>query len=351
MPYARKSFSRKSYYSKRRGTRGTKPPGSVPVPRKKRASTARRNALAINTLARHTRQIKAMTYGSVQTGLHKLNLSTIQVTKDHPYLWDMTDMSRYMTSLRADGTTMTRFGAHVYTLGQDPITAAVATVQNSYWVRSHDTSPYFKDCNDVPDTGKYLPIYAEYNIRVSAFNVTRPITVTFHMFVAKPQTMTSVGTELNDKMLPKSLVNMTNMADPVDSIFPAQYFKLYSKRTIKIFPMHNAQNHDFIRNIKLVVKPKGERNQDSTQNATPLDANGELPGGNWAHLNCPITEPYWCLCSTDIPYVLISDSQTNPYVTLAMTRKVVFRDHIGASGGKIMFAGGVPAKAKRTRFG
>ena len=310
---------------------------------KKSNKTGYKNARAINSLYRAQKQIKAMTYGSVQTGLHELvNNAQLQLSKDHPYLWDMTDCTRQNTLVTQGGVPVTRNGAHIYSLGIDPVTNAVGTVQNSYWVRQHVNNPYFKELNDIPDTGKYLPLYAEYNIKIKAFNVTRPITVTFHMFVARPQTMTQVGTDLNNKMLPASLPSLTNLADPLESVFPVQYFKLYSKRTVKIYPMHNAQNHEFHKNLKICVKPKGERNQDYTTPVSPLDATGELPAGNFAHLNCPITEPYWCIASTDIPFVAISDSQTNPYVQMNMSRRVVWRDHIGSSNGKIGYIGGKP---------
>jgi hypothetical protein len=351
MAYGRKYGRRKSYGRRpSRAGRTSRPKRSVPVPRKKRASATRRNALAINSLARQQRMIKAMTYGSVQTGLHKLSLMQIQMSKDHPYLWDMTDFSRFQTFHPIGSGQHQRTGGQVYTLGTDPVTNTVGAVKHSYWQQDHETSPFFKDCNDVPDTGKYLPIYGEYNIRLNAYNVTQPITVTFHMFTARPLNFTGASTDLAEKLLPKCFPEFKGLSDPVGSIFPSQYFKLYRKKTVKIWPMHNAQNHDYIRTLKLCIRPKGERNQDKTVNVTPEDATAEEPDGNWAYSNCPITQPFWCCVTTDVPFATISDQQSNPYIHFTMTRKVVFRDHLGASGGKISMVGGTPATGKRARF-
>ena len=329
MAYA---YSRRkvSFRKSARTTRSRVRRGKVPVP-KKRTSYVRKNALAINSLARMQRRIRNMSYGMLQTSFQRLATQDLEVTNLKPILFDGCDFIRQ--TYLPDGVT-TRQGCHVFTLAQDSLHPedphSYHPVLATHFISAQSNNTYYLQENDIIDGGKYKPVYADYTFRFQGLAFTKPMKIIIQTFTVKPSAFSGVHVLLgthHKRMLPDGLSQMQNMANPTINQLSKEFFKVYSTKVITMYPTNHsaAAVIENTKEVRMIVKPKRLRVQHETNPISMTDTNGEIADGNFGHLNVPIGQPYWFLISTD------QSLGTPVSCKVSISRKVAWRDHVGAA--------------------
>lgn len=315
---------------------------AVPVPKKRRVSHVRKNALAINKIARVQRTLKNMTYGSVQTGYHihvppTTDSGLLLVTRTTPLLFDMTDFTRHTAVDPGNGAgIVNRFGCRIYTLGYSTATppAPFASV-HSYFQRNQGANPFFPE-KDIVDGGCYKPLYGEYFMKFTGTKIKQTTTVTITTFVVRTNQV-GIDPPGVTRHMPNALVNMQNCADPTRNQINGKYFKVYSTKIFKFHPVELATSHGrtFEKLVRMTVKPKGVRKQLDTFPINPNDVSTEPAYGAYGYHQVPQGEPYWCLISTssDGPQTTaeLTDYVYDNMVRVEMSRRVSWRDKLGNS--------------------
>ena len=331
------------------------PKKAVPVPRKRKTfkTHVRTNALAINRIARVQRQLKAMTYGSVQEGYHTLNVDSIIVHREKPILMDLGDFTRYRQV-----SNVQTIGARVYTLAQAQDYNVLSNpnsydvVPEAYWKnQTFQNSPYFMGRQeDIVDTGKYLPMFGSYTFKIRAASLLAPVKVTFTMFTVRAKAMIPLPLGMQERRnLPAGLVNLRRMADPTENRMSRQFFKVYKTQTVWVNPVRPWPGDITTASVvdgtgyspvaekfhTITIRPKKVRTQDITNPDDPSDPTPEAPDGNYGHHQVTHDTPLWLLIScTDMETVNGGapgqNMGVNQFVTVDCTRVVKWRDHIGA---------------------
>jgi hypothetical protein len=336
MPYGRKStYTRKATRPRTYKPRRAGVTRRVPVPRKKFTNYTRRNALAINQLSRITRQIKNMSYGSVQKSFQKMEHDSLLLDKDHPILFDGTDFTRhtFTTKYTAQGdTNVHEHGCRLFSLNRDSNAATDATicVVSSYFAAAQPSNPYFiGQTSDIVDGGQYKPLSAYYNFKFTAMDVKYPIFITITCMTVKPHKYVHSQQGHPHRDMPQGLIHMKSVADPVENRINSEFFKVYSTKRITIVPPRNTTLHTCEQRASVGIHPKKVRTQLLSNPTNDDDTDTEHLNGNYGSLQTPFAEPYW---------ILISSSQDKhitghaiPTIHFDVSRNVTWRDRVGAA--------------------
>lgn len=332
----RKRSSMSSSYVPRKRTRYSAPSSkrAVPVPRKKATSYVRKNSLAINRIARVQRTLRNMSYGTLQTSFQQAtrnsggggNLLQFWFDSQHPYLFDMGDFTRTTSS-----GTNPRVGCRIFGISDvvDSVsgtTTPTVTSQGHWQNAQADNSYYTGPQLDIIDTGKHLPVYGDYTFKFLGHAIKRPTRITLTTMVLKTRNFVNTHGNMTNRLLPTGLTQMRDMADPTKNQISKEFFKVYSNKVITLKPQGNTTwTLDGMAICKMSVRPKKLRTQDFTGPVDPMDPTPEMADGNYGHLNVPLGQPYWLLISTD------EDPGNSSSVNMFISRKVAWRDHIGAA--------------------
>lgn len=321
---ASRKYGRGSKFTPRKRNSARK----VPVPRK-RTSQTRRNALAINSLARVQRKIRNLAYGMLQTSYDTTaplaDGLELRVTNLTPILFDSADFTREYTNTVGH----TQHGCRVFTT--HPVDQHHETIDISHFKQITD-AVYRKDqMHDIVNGGKYLPVRGNYTLKFEGLNINRPVRVIIQLFVQKTQNFTLPYGQGAKEWLPHSLPHLQDLADPTKNQLSYEHFKLYKKKVVMLYPptVTGATSQKY---CYFNVQPKKVRTQTVT---TPIDMNDpeeEVPDGNFGFLNVPLGTPFWCLISSDAvhtPGTLVSTDSNHVKVSIA--RNVAWRDHTGAA--------------------
>jgi len=318
MPYARK-YKPKLYRGRRR-----KPSVAAPAPKKTVKTYVRKNAFKIADIKRDVRFLKMARFGSIQINFQKTDRTLIPI-KTRPVLFDMMDFT-----CRRDAAPPAPASSGCLCYQYNVAGSAVQAASTWHINSTLAANPYWLGQNrDIPDTGKYLPVSAQYTFRIEGNPSLDNTRVRLQVFAVKSRTYVPNSVASNNLVLPTALNNLENMANPVENRLSRVHFKCYADKWV--FLNSSKTNDDTkgtsanikYKSIKVNPKRKHLRNQAVSNPETPMDPDAEFPDGNYGPLNCPITEPLWCLISTD------DESSLLDSVEVTISRRVVWRDPIG----------------------
>jgi len=319
MPYGRKSRKvrfKKSY--KRRSM-------AAPKVKKTTKSYVRKNVYRINDLKRDVAYLKRSQHGSIQQNMQNSQVDMIPVAR-YPLLTDLTDFTCFREAT-LNPPVPERQGCLFYQYSALGITQA-----GGYDIQDYEDSPYWANQNsDRVDTGKYLPVYAKYTIRVEGRPNLDNTRVRIQVFQAKSKALVPTNIAAQNLVLPTGLQHLDNMADPTLNRLNPVFFKEYKKLGKWFFlnsTKTDANTKGTTSNIQYYtfsVKPKKMKYQTLTQPWSPGDPQDEETDGNFGPLQVSPESPLWMLISTD-DLTAVDDQ-----VRVRVSRRVVWRDSVGSS--------------------
>lgn len=300
----------------------------------------------INRLSKQVYQLKMSSYGKVQQNYHQMT-NTLFIEKDRPICLDITDFTCERGPEIAGVPSVN--GAALYQL--TPPASAPSELafwkpkpidptygQNHYWHHQNQ---------DQPDTGAYLCVNATYFVEVKGLPNADNVRVRFDIISQKmnavfPATAIQLPSTPLSKVLPDTLKDLRNLADPTINRINPVYFKKYMSKTIFINSTKSADTKGTTANIhrfSFTIRPNKLCIQSQTNpqvgggiviNDNPPPDSGEqqeVSRGNFGPRNVPINQPLWLLVSGDNALA----DPTQQRIQLNMSRRVVFRDHLGSS--------------------
>lgn len=292
----------------------------------------------INRLSKQMYQMQMATYGQVQQNFHSTNREIIP-TALYPCCVDLTDF----TSVRRINNIVVSNGCRVFQAttgppGYAPVSAwePTAAAQNLYWNNQN---------NDAPDTGKYLAMSCTYFIDVEGVPNLDNTRVRFDVVAQRKDAdiprVTSSGAPDIPRVLPFTLEHLTNLAEPHKNRINPIYFKKYFSKTLFLnSSKSNADTKGTTSNIQrfsFTLHPKKVMQQKDTNpriqgipevdpNTGDIELPPEVQWGNFGPLNVSPDQPLWLIISTDDQTAVTGDK-----VQVKMSRRVVWRDHVGAA--------------------
>lgn len=300
-----------------------------------------KQSAAINQLSKQVFQLQMKSYGAIQQNLHSLARPLVP-TSSTPLCLDLTDFTCERGNVPA-GTFQT--GCRVFQAS--PLPPLYVTASN--WERNAVTidNLYWKNQNaDQPDTGKYLAMNATYFIEVKGRPNLDNTRIRFDVVAAKPNAILQPAipggtTATTGLVLPQSLQYLTHLASPhVNRINPI-YFKKYFSKTVfinstKADPSTKGTTAN-IQRFSFRISPNKIVEQVQTnpevgfgavvdENTGAVGLQAEEPLGNYGPRNVNPLQPLWLIVSSDDDIASVGDQ-----VEVLMSRRVVWRDHIGGA--------------------
>lgn len=319
-------MAKKGYQPRRRASVAGVPKPNTVIRKKPKSKhgAIRKNAVSVYKLAKQVNQLKMSQYGSVQRNMQNLVVSSLVPTASAPLLFDTTDFSCFRN---ASGNQ----GCQVYqvTPANTVLPASGFNIQdwagNAYWSRQNA---------DICDTGKYLPLYVKYTIRITGNRSLDNTRIRFDLFSARAKAVVpTAGASANNVVLPGALVHLKNMANPTLNRLNPTYFKCYTSKTIFINSQNSPQSNTSaggnntanIRYYTFIVKPRRPKYQALSNPDNPQDPTPEVSDGNFGPLNVPIDSPLWMLISTD------DATSLDDRVEIQINRECKWRDSQGSA--------------------
>jgi len=181
------------------------------------------------------------------------------------------------------------------------------------------------------DTGKYLPVEANYTIRVEGLQSLDNTRVRIQVFQAKASTLIP-GTSTSDVLvLPTGLKHLGNLADPTINRLNPVFMREYKKLGRTMF-INSTKTDDQTKgttgNIfyhRFTIHPKKMKFQGETLPNTPNDPQAAPRDGQFGPLQISPDSPLWMIISTDDITGAIGDA-----VSVRVSRRVVWRDPLGS---------------------
>lgn len=289
---------------------------------KKRIPLARKRTVAKNTRA--IKRLKNSQHGSLQQAFHRMHTHVVPIARS-PVLFDMLDFTLDHPS--SSGTNIQGAGFYQVNGG---------TLQRvSYWDRANLTSIYWAGSNtDSVDTGKYLAAWMDYTISIEGSGGLDDTRVRVDIFTAKSGPLFAQVAGSPNLLLPTSLDQLNNIAEPeLNQLNPKYFKKVYTKvvyfnsRTdvASTVTQGATQFTPNKRYVKFRCAPNKVCKQvltNPTVQGSPEEAN--VPDGSFGPLNVPINQPLWCLLSTDDRSALTGDA-----VHITISRQIKWRDAVG----------------------
>lgn len=292
---------------------------------KTKHAAIRTNATSVYTLAKQVNALKMSQHGSMQRNMQNLVVNQLIPTATAPLLFDCTDFTCFRG---ASGNQ----GCQVYQV--TPTNTVLPA--SGFNIQEWDANPYWARQNaDICDTGKYMPIWCKYTIRIEGQRALDNTRIRIDLFTARSKALIpsgNVGPNTNI-VLPTALIHLKNMADPTLNRLNPTFFKKYKSKTILI----NSSNQDpntgvggntssNIRYHTFTVCPKKMKYQGVSNPDNPQDPTAEVTDGNYGPLNVPVDSPFWCLISTDDGSALDGDR-----VSIKINRECKWRDSQGSA--------------------
>lgn len=303
-----------------------KPNSVIKKKPKTKHGAIRKNAVSVYKLAKQVNQLKMSQYGSIQRNMQNLVVNQLVPTASAPLLFDTTDFTCFRSATGNQGCQV-----YQVTPANTVLPASGFNVQewqnNAYWARQNA---------DICDTGKYLPLYVKYTIRIQGNRSLDNTRIRFDLFSARAKAVvpSAGGAPSTNVVLPTGLIHMKNMANPTLNRINPTFFKHYSSKTIfinsqvSVIPGEAATGGNSTANIRYYsfsVRPKKPKYQALSNPDNPQDPTAEVDDGNFGPLNVPIDSPLWMLISTD------DASSIDDRVQIQINRECKWRDAQGSS--------------------
>lgn len=329
MPYGR------SKYTRSRRTRRTRFASSVPAKKKTTRTYVRKNAITNRRQDKQIRSLFKLRYGPVQRNLHLTN-TPMFVNATQPLAFDASDFTCQRT-VSGGGLAA---GCQIWQVnnlllqitsagGFSPVGNA-----NALWAPSN---------TDIPDGGRYKPLYAEYQIAVNGRNNIDDCYVQVDLFTQhhgfQSWQLAGAGQSVNQRIMPYALTNLGNMID-VNELNPS-LFKRYKRMRKVINSQTNTTTNGAgdttgstatttnTKYFKFRVAPKRPRNQVFTSPDTPGEGESSADQtvyGDYGLYQVDPRTPFWCMVSANDRTSLDGDS-----LQVTIRRHVVWRDINGGT--------------------
>lgn len=290
----------------------------------------------INSLSRQMYKMQMQAYGAVQQNFHSLERTLIP-TRSAPICLDLTDF----TSKSIVNNQIVVNGARCFqAIAASPYYSKVSNWRSSTIIANN---PYWKANNqDSPDTGKYLAMSAAYFVDIRGNANLDNTRIRFDLVSQKPEGIVPPAVGGVAGVLPFTLRYLTHLAEPhVNRINPV-YFKKYWSKTVFINSQPSGTSGvkattANIQRFSFKIKPNKVCQQLQTnpqvgdvpivdETTGDVELQAEIGGGNFGPFNVPATQPLWLIISTDDAIASVGDA-----VEIRMSRRIVYRDHVGAS--------------------
>lgn len=314
--------SRKSTRGRRRGRQ------LVALPRVKKATRryVRKNAYAVNKLAKQVRSLQYSQYGCMQSGFHRMSTHVVPIARA-PVLFDMLDFSVDRLDTSTPPVTIPSGPFYQYQ-GVGPTLTAVAR-----WNLAQVSSAFWQGENtDILDTGSYLACYMDYTFHIVGNADLDNTRVRIDIFRQKSNVLYDRDPNQLPLTLPKALNQLDNIAMPHLNQLNPKYFKkiktvvkYFNSRTDSTQSVTQFTPNDYY--VKYRARPMKVRQQNITIPATAGGAEAQIPDGQWGHFQTPFGQQLWCLISTDDLSALTGDQ-----VNVTISRKIKWRDRVGSGG-------------------
>ncbi len=320
-------YNRKTYKRKNFKIAGVPKPSSVITkPKKTTKASIQRNAVSVYTLAKQVKQLKMSQVGEIQRNFQNLVADFLIPTAKYPLLLDTTDFSCFRA---IPGPGLVAQGAQVY---QNDGLGNIIPV-SGFNVQDWFNNPFWSRQNtDLCDTGKYLPVWAKYTIRIEGDRALDNTRVRFDLFSANAKAIVpgAGAAPATNVILPSALVHMNDMANPVLNRLNPTYFKRYRTKTkfmnsSKTDPNVKGTTAN-IQYYTFTIHPKKMKYQATSQPDNPQDPSPEIQDGNFGPLNIPVDSPLWLMISTDDLTATASDR-----VKINISRECKWRDGLGSA--------------------
>jgi len=268
----------------RRGVRGSTRRTyrkKVPVPKAKKSprTFARTTARGVNSNFRMLKQIQMKMLGHVQKNYHEWPVR-LSPTATSPICFDATDFSRNLGQAGA--------GCAVFNLNQLGQVAVATNFRTQPLCSSGN--PFWEGTTaDIPDTGRFTPIYAKYHFKIEGTAATGLDNVRVHiqMFSMKAKALTqTLNTGNAAVVMPQAMKHLTNMADPTKNRLSNDFFKKYKSTWVFLNSqlggtsgVKGTTGNIFYRSM--TIRPKKTRTQKFT---SPIVAGSTIPEpleGHW----------------------------------------------------------------------
>lgn len=325
MPYGKSM--RRSYTRTGRSYRRPMRKKTVPVPKAPRTLKSRyyvrKNAYAVNRLARDVRYLKMARHGEVQKNLQILT-RPLQPTLTQPCFCVVND-------IQADNPVSGAAGAPWYQLNAGGTSTIISNFQRN-------NATFWETQNaDIVDTGSFFLSYCKLTFRIvcTADNNLQISNkrVRIDLFKQRSKALRTPSTLADIQQLPAvgAQTRLLNMAVPTLNKFNNQYFEHIATKWVFLNPSKTNPTDKgtgaAIRYCSMVVPRKhlGKFTQQITDPYSPADPAG--PG--YGVSNFPIHQRIWCMVSSDLTNTIPSPGL--PDIEISVSREVSFRDSIGSA--------------------
>jgi len=300
----------------------------VPVPKAPRTVKSRyyvrKNAYAVNRLARDVRYLKMAQYGHTQKNLHVLT-TDLTPTSTQPCLC-------VINNIQADNPESGSLGSQWYQIndaGASEIVARFERNDNSYWDQQNE---------DIIDTGIAFLTSIKLTFRIfcdpdAATQISNK-RVRIDLFKQRTRALVTPNTLGEIQQLPSvnAQSKLFNMATPTLNKFNPEYFTLISTKWVFLNPSKvNNVNKGTGAALKYVTMdvPRKYLGRVTQQTTVP-----DVPGGTdtngigWQVRNFPIAQRIWCMLSSDDTNTFPSQ---DPSISITCQRYCSWRDGVGSS--------------------
>jgi len=302
--------------------------------------TAKTNAYTIATLLKRVRLTELNAHGCIQSNKQSSVIfgtqppygggSYIDVRTQYPVLFNVNNFASVPSDVGpsplnrrcpifqmqgASGSAVVTAIGDFIRKNYQGVGPAIDTVKMSLWAPKN---------LDVPDTGKYYAQSSSYRITVQVPDKFK-CRVSILFFTQRSESIPTSTLASRNLILPEALDGLGQMCE--GNYLPRTGFKLYRKYEKIIDPSNNqsSSKNTFYFNFehnKLI-------NQFATVPATP-DTEIPNPGTGWNFNNVPVTQPLWCLISTDMPGIPGETGTDRTLTQIQVIRSLKWRDPIGA---------------------
>lgn len=282
----------------------------------------------INKLTKDVYGLKMSKFGEVQQNYHHL-AEQIKPSGTKPLCFDMNDYTCERGAVLGGITYQHNPGS----VQPDEVThwARPASADNYYWQNQNE---------DQPDGGSYLAMDATYFFSVKGNRSLSDTRIRIDIIAQKPGvTFPSELLGTVPRNLPDTLDSFKHLTDPYQNRINPTYFR---KIMTKIVYINSSKTNSYVKGttgnrmrFSINVRP----NRVMVQNETNPQVGGgvvafdsgatgeqqEYERGNFGPLNVPVTQPLWCIISSD-------DALGGDEVLVEVSRRIRWRDALGSAG-------------------
>ncbi len=267
-------------------------------------------ARRVNSISKQVNLNKKLAYGHIQRNLQYAS-ATLNPTDGYPICFQASNFGQGSTN------------APIY-----QITTAGSIGTPAYW------SPYDKIANgywtnqnaDIPDTGQYRALYANYRFIIQGDPNLDATTVRIDFVTPRASAFRNATSSNQALVLPQSLNALGGLCN--HNMINPTYFKIIATRKIMLDSLTNMSGTA----VGPVTTTSGHSSTTPNQRMVNfmLKINRNIyqsqSGTNFNYQNTSFANQVWCILSTDDVLATVSDK-----VKIFCTRHVVWRDTKGSA--------------------